>query len=302
MGSARYHLFLDTSPGFEGVITPEFEWLTKDPRVTIEYINVMEYLRSHGIHLPDNPTHFLPTATVRLWWRRLFLVSLAWKKFLTKVLPAIGKRIRALPHGVHDSDFGITAGHGFRQWRLKEDLSYRADLFRLLAPEFFPGKDVVWLDLDVAVTKDLSWLDTEGALVYRWGTYPFANNAFIYLPKSHAESRLRLVAHMNRLGSARPWTLFSEAACKDSGIEIVPVEGFDPPWEPSSFAFGDYEALFAESLDAAKNTQQLISNSRIVHWHNHWKTIPIPDSPIGMLTERYRSTQARRQAPNKKSG
>jgi hypothetical protein len=293
----HYHLFLDTTPGYEGIITPEFEWLKTHPQVTIRHINVVDYVRSHGIFLPEKSKGFPSTATLRLWYRRVFLIGLTIKKLVSAILPALGNKLRVLPHGVHnDPVFGITAGHGFPAWRQAEDLSYRADIFRVLAPEFFPEDDVLWLDLDIAVTKDLTWLKGQSPLVYRWGLFPFSNNAMIFLPHTHPEARAALVEQMNRLGAARPWTLFSDEVCEIANIAVLDVDEFDPPWTEGHLFKGDYEGLFTPSDSVTEIVTDLLKTTKMIHWHNHWKNVPPADSPLGMMTEIYREKTAAKRA------
>lgn len=285
----EYHLYLDTSPGYEGVVTEEFGWLEKDPRVHITRISVVDYLRSHGIALPDNPSHFLSTALVRLWLRRWFLLLLGIQKIVNRVLPA-NSVVSLLPHGVHnDPAFGITAGHGFSPWRQEEDLSYRADMFRALAPELFPDANVLWLDLDIAVLEDLSWLENKEPLVYRWGTYPFGNNAVIYLPADHPDARRGLVSAMNNLGAARPWTLFSDSVCEAIGMTILPVDEFDPPFTQGHELYEDYGGLLKPNSSAQSLARSLQSSLKMLHWHNSWKIVPPEDSAFGHILGFYRS-------------
>jgi hypothetical protein len=289
LGEGEYHLFLDDSPGYEGIVTEDFRWLESDPRVHIRRISVMDYLRSHGITLPDNPRHLLSTATVRWWLRRWFAVVLWWEKIAAKLSRNPRGEKKSLPHGVHnDPEFGITAGHGFSAWRQEEDLSYRADIFRVLAPEFFPTADVLWLDLDIAVFQDLNWLG-EKALVYRWGTYPFGNNAVIHLPASAPAARSGLIAAMNALGAARPWTLFSDRVCEDLGFVIADVDEFDPPFTAGHVLHDNYAGLFDVSKDAEALASDLLGSLKMLHWHNSWKLVPPAESAYGIMLARYRN-------------
>lgn len=284
-----YHLFLDTSPGYEGVVTKEFEWLNDDPRVHITHISVLDYLRSHGISLPENPQHLIPTKTVRSWLRRWFLIVLGFQKLLRGLLPN-QQSLSLLPHGVHDDPaFGITAGHGFALWRQEEDLSYRADIFRVLAPEFFEESSVLWLDLDVAVLADLSWLNDREPMVYRWGTYPFGNNAVIYLPQGRTMARRGLVDSMNSLGAARPWTLFSNDVCDEIGMDILPVDEFDPSFTEGHELYEDYAGLLISSPEAHPLAESLRSSLKMLHWHNSWRVTPPSDSAFGVILDHYRS-------------
>jgi len=284
-----YHLYLDTSPGYEGIVTEEFAWLEQDPRVQITRISVIDYLRSHGISLPDNPHHVLPTAFVRRWLRLWFLLVLLVQKLINRVFPE-NSSLSLLPHGVHDDPaFGITAGHGFSPWRQEEDLSYRADIFRALAPEFFPDANVLWLDLDIAVLEDLSWLEDREPLVYRWGTYPFGNNAVIYLPADRLDARQGLVDAMNKLGAARPWTLFSDTVCKDINMTILPVDEFDPPFTEGHELYEDYAGLLAPSASSPALAESLRSSLKMLHWHNSWRVVPPSDSAFGHILGYYRS-------------
>lgn len=289
MGDSEYHLFLDSSSGYEGEVTEEFLWLLDDPRVTVTPINLFDYLESHGIKLPDRPRHLVPTKAVRRWFRVLFTASLMIKSVLTRFFPKTGSRFKALPHGVHyiPSFKSVSAGHGFRPWRQEEDLSYRADLFRVLAPEFFPQADVLWLDLDVAVLRDLSWLDDSPSLVYRWGTNPFGNNAVIFLPRHDTVVREGLVTAMRDLGAARPWTLFSDSVCSRLGIAVANVAEFDPHFDQNSPLYKNPSGFFEHSAEAGELSEKLMSDCKMLHWHNGWRLQPGPESVYGKILQSF---------------
>lgn len=301
MGDASYHLFLDVSKGTSTTIPECLQWLESHPRVTITRLDALSYLRSKSVDLYPKIRIPLSRRIARLWWRRWFWLAIEASKSIRRVSPRFSHYLSRLPYGVEDNAiFGITAGHGFRPWRLELDLSYRADVLRIVALELFPGSDVLWLDLDVALLRELSWINKSKAMVYRWGDYPFGNNAVIWVPNSQSAVREDLLLRAKELGSFRPWTLFSNEICAELGIKISDVNQFDPRWSRGSRLYRSDKGFITSSALSEEIADELESDYFMIHWHNNWENIPEDKSPYTRILGKLRESQmgSRQSAPN----
>ena len=292
MGSAQYVLFLDSSNSINLDFPTELEWIKSEPKITIREIDVSSFLASEGFSLAGH-SHILNAHPGSLFRKflRIWFGFLSGIQTMRERLAPSSKNQNLLPFGVEDNvAFGITAGHGYSRWVPASDLTYRADLFRLLAPAFFPESDVLWLDLDVAVLSDLDWLDNSQAFTYRWGRLPFANNAVLFLPATSPSIRHSLVSEMRARGTARPWTLLSDAFCDFLGIEIKASELFDPFFLDDNVLSNDHKRLFTSDENSAELAQHFKASLLMLHWHNQWALIPPQDSAFGHLLDHYRNS------------
>ncbi len=203
--------------------------------------------------------------------------------------PAIARRLhvsrsrllRGRTHSVGGWDFDTDSPLvNWPRWH-----TYRADVFRVLAPSLFPSDDYLWVDLDTCFVRDFSEWPLDGAFVYRWDDQPFGNNAIMYLPGDGQAARaLGSKAVAER--SFRPWVLLTEAAVSDIGITMLPAPEFDPVWDPESSIFGAPKDFMASSQKAQRIVDEIEDRCLIVHWHNQWKAVPATESPWAILNMR----------------
>lgn len=161
--------------------------------------------------------------------------------------------------------------------------TYRADIFRVLAPQLYPGEDVLWVDLDTVFIRDFDQWPLDQSFVYRWDTQPHGNNAVIFFAAKSAVDR-HVVQHTAvDLRTFRPWHLFSDERCEELGFKVLDPEAFDPAWDPTSSMAGSPQRFTLADEESVAIVEEIESRCVIAHWHNQWRTEPDGGSPWSLL-------------------
>jgi hypothetical protein len=257
---SRYELWLDADDA-SAVSAPQLQWITTHPRIVVRPFSLDALIEKHVTKAPLARFHTWPRA------RRL------GAQVHRKIGPLLGVG-RSWQHEL----FGLTYMHSSRLFHgFASDKTYRADLARILVPIEHYRQKCLYADLDVCFTSDLTALCEGAAFVYRWDTHDFASNAIIYLPDASWSQALTRKA--NSIETYRPWILLSNAICAELGVTIRPAPPFDPLWDPGSLLYGDSTKFFGPRDNLALDLHALSTERHLaIHWHDHWKTVPAPNS------------------------
>jgi hypothetical protein len=164
--------------------------------------------------------------------------------------------------------------------------TYRADIFRVLAPSLFPDDDVLWVDLDTVFIRDFDEWPLSSSFVYRWEDQPHGNNAVIFFSEGSEHDRVSLLGAAMASRSFRPWVLFTDRRCDAVGFRILDPEMFDPAWDAGSPMAATPRMFTSNDLHSNEIVEQIEGRCLVAHWHNQWRVTPEPGSPWSILMSR----------------
>ena len=258
--TTSYHLYLDGG----GEIPERLSALLAHPRVTVSAISIEELLRHAGVPAMTGTLPGLAGGLLRFTYRVIAVLT----------------RTRFVP---------IATGAA-------SDLRYRADLFRCLIPAAHPGKSILYLDLDTVVSRPLHEVGARRSFTYRWEQFAFANTAVLYLQRHEGEvMQARIAERLRRAPNAKLWAFYTQRFCDELGLDVLPTEMFDPPWDRSSLWHGGAERFMTAHDDSAAMAAEVLDRFPIAHWHNQWRVVPEPGSAYQLLLKRFQADWAARE-------
>jgi hypothetical protein len=263
---SRYELWLDDDHG-STIRADELQWITHHPQIEVRRFSLDRLIEKH---VSDRR----PVAD----FDRHALLRRLGRAIHRKAAPR-WTRQRCWEHEL----FGLTYKHSSRLFDgFSRNKAYRGDLARCLVPLEHYDSPCLYVDLDVCFMASLLPLCHERGFTYRWEDFGFANSAILYLPD--AASSRALLELGRQLECFLPWILFTESNCAALGLTIHPTRWFDPLWDTHSMLHGDPGKFFAPRADLDAALRGFVAEGHLaVHWHNHWKTVPAPDSLYAAL-------------------
>lgn len=154
---------------------------------------------------------------------------------------------------------------------VKNDLTLRADAFRVLILYKFPG---IYFDLDVFFLKDLRSLYKNKYFIYQWEKESYGNNALIYFQDNKIFNTLADVIIKNK--TFRPWIIFYYGTPEIKDLTVLPCAFFDPIWNITdekayNYPITKFEDFFKKTDCNIKSISDFFPGCYTYHWHNLWK-------------------------------
>lgn len=310
------HLFLDCDRDYESSLPNELSDLVKHPRIVLHSFRLSAWAsrtKRHDLPFSDFSTpepsrnrdeNVSGSLKGRILSLRNFLtrkhghfrlrVSKTALLLIQKYLPFFptDHQFFGKIFGFHHELFERWGPASLRFALLTSGKSYRADVFRCLAANLYPGESILYADLDVYFVSSPKTWDLSMPFIYRWEENAWGNNALLFFPANRSILRRSLNSKLFGGAPARPWFLFSEENCSRSGIRILPADKFDPMWARSTAHFGDSDAFFEKRPESRVFLAEIREKFKTVHWHNHWNVIPERGSPFAVLLDGERAQRA----------
>lgn len=282
---SKIEIFLDSDDGFESFVNPRLRALETHSRINFMRFSLMAW-------------------AVEVKPRTISLATSLIRRYLAFTLNVIG-----FPHSTAGKQPNrrmtnlIGFWHPIHGWRPKTDPLYaltfagpefRGDVFRVLLSKKYRRESVLYLDLDVYVSKPFTEWPLSQSFSY-WGGDTWANTAVLFYHQTRESTSNVLIQKYKDGEWAVPWFMFSEKNCRDSEIEILSTSLFDPGWTATSISRGKSDLFFQTSEYTEQFLEEIYSGFLAVHWHNQWRVSPEVGSPFSILLsyERERATEAK---------
>jgi hypothetical protein len=139
--------------------------------------------------------------------------------------------------------------------------------------------DTLYIDIDFACTRPLSWIYEHESFVYSWERRGFANSALMLVRKDSPIKSGALIELLKQVGAADPWILFSEEYCRACKLEVLSCDRLDPLWSQTCPKGPTFSEFFTRIDNSEEVLRVLRDEFDAIHWHNRWTEVPDPGSP-----------------------
>jgi lipopolysaccharide biosynthesis glycosyltransferase len=161
-----YVLYLDSDIGFEGSVESSLLTRLQELEISIKSVSLNSIMRESQI----------PSFSE---WKGSYVYSLAGK-ISRRLIPILSPLLLgASKYKIVYSDLmGWVVGHNFPFSGYVKDRAYRSDLFRSLIFQYWPDCDILYLDLDIVITRPIDFESHQQGAIAQWGTGKSGNSAY----------------------------------------------------------------------------------------------------------------------------